>query len=141
MVYGGHGGGTIASLFAAARRSGRLPYPRDAADNRWSLIHLDDLAGLYARLVATQASGVFDAVDGQPLSVRRTLECAAAACGTSASMEDEAMVASIHEQHTLDVMKRDVALSSMRAREVDWSPRYRTFEEGAAPAYAEWCAQ
>jgi nucleoside-diphosphate-sugar epimerase len=141
MVYGGHGGGTIASLFATARHSGFLPCLREAANNRWSLIHVDDLAALYARLVETTACGMFQAVDGQPLSVRRVLECAAAACGVPASMEGESTVAGVHERHTVDVMKRDVALGCERARELDWSPRYRSFAEGAAPAYAEWCRQ
>jgi nucleoside-diphosphate-sugar epimerase len=141
MVYGGYGGGTIASLFATARRSGHLPYLRDAANNRWSLIHLDDLARLYARLLETNATGVFNGVDGQPLSVRRTLERAAAVCGVSASMKDEAFVTSVHEQHTVDVMKRDVAADSSEAHALDWSPYYRSFEEGAAAAHAEWCAQ
>ena len=140
MVYGGRGGGTIASLFAAARRSGHLPCLREAAENRWSLIHLDDLAALYARLVETHASGVFQAVDGQPLSVRHTLECVAAVCGVSASMESEEAVASVHDPHTIEVMKRDVALDSTRARELGWTPRLRNFEEGAVTAYAEWCA-
>ncbi|HEY7638260.1 MAG TPA: NAD-dependent epimerase/dehydratase family protein [Steroidobacteraceae bacterium] len=140
MVYGGQGGGTIASLFAAARRSARLPYLRAAAENRWSLIHRDDLAALYVSLVETPVSGMFDAVDGQPLSVRRTVECAASVSGVSASATDDATVASVHAQHTLDVMNRDVALDSTRANELDWSPRYRSFDEGAATAYAEWCA-
>lgn len=141
MVYGGFGGGTISSLFDAARRSQQLPYPRAAADNRWSLIHLDDLAELYARLVETTASGVFDAVDGCPLTVRRTLEEVGVVCGVAASMQNEALVASVHEQHTVEVMKRDVALGCTRARETGWSPRYRSFEEGATPAYAEWCTR
>jgi nucleoside-diphosphate-sugar epimerase len=141
MVYGGHGGGTIASLFAAAQRSRRLPYARRCANNRWSLIHLDDLAALYARLVETPASGVFQAVDGRPLSVRRTLEHAATVSGVPASMEEEPIVANSHDPHTVDVMTRDIALDCDRARELDWSPRYRSFEEGAAPAYAEWCAR
>ena len=46
MVYGGRGGGTIASLFDSARRSGQLPYLQQLAGNRWSLIHLADLAEL-----------------------------------------------------------------------------------------------
>lgn len=141
MVYGGHGGGTIASLFAAARRSGQLPYPRAAPDNRWSLIHLEDLAELYARLVETPACGVFHAVDGHPLTVRRTLECAGRICGVDVSMQSEDAVASVHDAHTVDVMKLNVALGSARAHELGWSPRYRNFEDGAAPAYAEWCAQ
>lgn len=141
MVYGGCGGGTIASLFAAARRSGHLPYLLDAANNRWSLIYLDDLAALYTRLVETKAAGVFNGVDGQPLSVRSTLEHTAAVSGVSASAADDALVTSVHDQHTVDVMERDVALDGNDARELDWSPRYRSFEEGAATAYAEWCAQ
>jgi nucleoside-diphosphate-sugar epimerase len=141
MVYGGHGGGTITSLFAAARRSGRLPYPHAAAEHRWSLIHLDDLAGLYARLVEAETSGMFNAVDGRPLSVRHTLEHAAAVCGVTASVEDEAVVARVHEPHTIEVMKRDVALDAAHASEIDWSARYRSFEEGAAAAYAEWSPQ
>jgi Nucleoside-diphosphate-sugar epimerases len=141
MVYGGCGGGTIASLFAAAQSSGHLPYPRDAADNCWSLIYLDDLAALYARLVETKTGGVVNGVDGQPLSVRRTLERAAAVSGVSALAADDALVTSVHEQHTVDVMKRNVAVACNDARELDWSPRYPSFEEGAATAYAEWCAQ
>ncbi|HKU16750.1 MAG TPA: NAD-dependent epimerase/dehydratase family protein [Steroidobacteraceae bacterium] len=141
MVYGGHAGGTVSTLFAAARQRGRLPYLAACADNRWSLIHLRDLASLYARLVETPARGVFDAVDNHPLSVRRTLERMASVCGASASAESESAVADMHDPHTIEVMKRDVALDPTRARELDWSPRYSSFDDGAAPAYAEWCAQ
>jgi nucleoside-diphosphate-sugar epimerase len=141
MVYGGSGGGTISSLFVVAQRSRQLPYPRVAADNRWSLIQLDDLAQLYARLVETTASGMFNAVDGHPLTVRRTLERVGAVCGVGTSMQDEAVVTTVHESHTIDVMNRDVALDCTRAQETGWSPRYRTFDEGAASAYAQWCAQ
>ena len=34
MVYGGHGGGTIAALFACARGGGRLTCPADVVSNR-----------------------------------------------------------------------------------------------------------
>lgn len=141
MVYGGCGGGTIASLFAAAQYNAHLPYLRDAANNRWSLIYLDDLAALYVRLVETKAVGVFHGVDGEPLSVRRTLERAAAVTGAPALPADEALVTGVHEQHTVEVMQRDVALDRNDPRALDWSPRFRSFEEGAATAYAEWCTQ
>lgn len=141
MVYGGGGGGTIASLFASARRSGQLPYLRRAAENRWSLIHLDDLAELYARIVDSAASGLFDAVDGQPLTVRHTFEYAGAICGVPVSMQSDTVVSSVLDPHTIQVMNLDVALPSARAQEMGWSPRYRSFDEGAAPAYAQWCAQ
>lgn len=127
MVYGGDGGGTITSLFATAQRHRQLAYPPDVADNRWSLIHLDDLAALYAILAETAACGVFHAVDGRPLSVRRTLECIGKACGVPASMQSEAVAANLLDQHTFDVMKRDVALDAPRARALGWSPRYPGF--------------
>lgn len=141
MVYGGFGGGTISSLFGAAQRSRQLPYPRAALDNRWSLIHLDDLAELYARLVETTAAGMFNAVDGHPLTVQRTLEGVGTVCGVPASMQDEAAVTSVHERHTVEVMNCDVALDCTHARQAGWSPRYRNFDEGATSAYAEWCAR
>ena len=56
-------------------------------------------------------------------------------------MQDEAVVTSVHEPHTVEVMNRDVALDCTRAQEPGWSPRYRSFVEGAASAYAEWCAR
>ena len=141
IVYGGRGGGTITSLFDSARRSGQLPYLQQLAGNRWSLIHLDDLAELYARIVDSAAAGLFDAVDGQPLTVRHTFERAGAICGVPVSMQSETVVSNILDPHTVEVMNLDVALLSSRAREIGWSPRYRSFDEGAAPAYAQWCAQ
>jgi nucleoside-diphosphate-sugar epimerase len=141
MVYGGSGGGTVSSLFGAAHRNRQLPYPRAAADNRWSLIHLDDLAELYARLVETTASGVFNAVDGHPLTVQHTLERVGAVCGVAASMQDDAEVSRLHDPHTVEVMNRDIALDCTRAQETGWAPRYRSFVEGAAAAYAEWCTR
>ena len=141
MVYGGVGGGTIASLFASAHRHGRLPYLQDTAANRWSLIHLDDLAELYARVVATPASGLFDAVDGNPLTVRHMFERAGVVCGVPASMQSETVVNGSLESHTIDVMRLDIALHSTRAQAIGWSPRYPSFDQGAASAYAQWSAQ
>jgi hypothetical protein len=56
-------------------------------------------------------------------------------------MQSETVVNSILEPHTVQVMNLDVALHSTRAQEIGWSPRYRSFDEGAAPAYAQWCAR
>ena len=127
MVYGGHGGGTITSLFATAQRHRQLPCPPGVAENRWSLIHLDDLAALYVTLAETSVAGVFHAVDGRPLSVLRTLECIGNVSGVPVSMQSEAVAAGMLEQHTSDVMKRDVALDAPRSRALGWSPRYPEF--------------
>jgi len=141
MVYGRTGGGTIASLFGSAQRSRQLPYLRDAAENRWSLIHVEDLAELYALIVASPSNGLFDAVDGHPLTVRHTFERVGAACGVPASAQSEAVVRRVLDPHAVDVMNLDIALHSTLAQEMGWSPRYPTFDEGAGSAYAQWCAQ
>lgn len=138
MVYGGHGGGTICSLFAAARRSGRLPYPAEVRGNRWSLIELQDLATLYATVVETSARGVFHAVDGRPQTVERVLECVGQACSVPISQQNETAVRDTLDAHAVDVMKRDVALDSPRARALGWSPRYPDFAAGVADAYGQW---
>lgn len=127
MVYGGNGGGTITSLFGTAERNRQLPYPPGVADNRWSLIHLDDLAALYVMLAETSAAGVFHAVDGRPLTVRQTLERIGQACSVPVSMQSEAVAGAMLERHTFDVMKRDVVLDPQRARALGWSPRYPEF--------------
>jgi nucleoside-diphosphate-sugar epimerase len=127
MVYGGDGGGTITSLFATAQRHRQLPCSSDVAENRWSLIHLDDLAALYAVIAETAASGVFHAVDGQPLSVRSTLARVGKVRGVPVSIRSEAEVASMLEDHTFDVMRRDVALDAPRSRALGWSPSYAEF--------------
>jgi nucleoside-diphosphate-sugar epimerase len=127
MVYGGNGGGTITSLFGTAERHRQLPYPPGVADNRWSLIHLDDLAALYVLLAETSAPGVFAAVDGRPITVRETLERIGRVCSVPVSMQSEAVAGDMLERHTLDVMKRDVVLDSQRTRALSWSPRYPEF--------------
>lgn len=141
MVYGGHGGGTIATLFKAARYNGQLPYLQSAADNHWSLIYLHDLAALYATLAETNSCGVFHAVDSQPMSLKRVFDCVSSITGVPASTRGEAVVRAMLEPHTVDIMSTNVALSAPRARQLGWTPRYRNFEEGASHAYSEWREQ
>lgn len=141
MVYGGHGGGTICALFAAARRSGRLACPAAVVGNRWSLVHLDDMALLYATVVEAPASGVFHAVDGRPLTVGRVLECVGEACRVPLALQDEAITREQLESHCVDVMKLDIALDSPCGRALGWSPRYRDFAAGVADAHRDWSAR
>jgi len=55
IVYG-HGGGLPAMLVDAARRQGVIRMPGDGR-NRWSVVHLDDLADLYVRAVERAPTG------------------------------------------------------------------------------------
>jgi hypothetical protein len=139
MVYGGlRRRNDREPVRGGAADNAHLPYLRDAAHNRWSLIYLDDLAALYAAVVETEAAGVFNGVDGQPLSVLRTRSSAPRPLSElSHCQQMTPSSTSVHEQHTVDVMKRTVALDCKDARELDWSPRYRSFEDRRATAYAE----
>jgi len=143
MVYGG-AGGTVADLFsaadAAAGRSDGLPYLAECADNRWSLIALEDAAALYATVVERGACGVFHAVDDRPRTVREVFAAVAAACGTTATEAPEHVVRAALSAHAADIMRRDVALRAPRALSLGWSPRHPDIAAGVRAAHAQWRA-
>lgn len=68
IVYG-DGGGPVRRLSEQARRDGIARYV-DAGDNRWSVVHVRDLAQAYALLVESPHSGVFHVAEAEPLPMR-----------------------------------------------------------------------
>jgi len=136
MVHGGQGGGTIADLFDTARRCRVLPYIAERATNRWSLIHLDDIAALYAAILARDASGIFHAVDERAPSVESVAGAIASACGAKAVAMSSSEAARHLSAHTLEIMRRDVALVAPRSRALDWHPRAADFVAGQSAACA-----
>jgi nucleoside-diphosphate-sugar epimerase len=57
-VYGrGHGQMLFWALRAAAQRLGAVPYAVGTEDNRWSFVHVDDLADLFVLAVDKAAAG------------------------------------------------------------------------------------
>lgn len=138
LVYGGRGGGSITSLFEAASRTNVLPYLASARRNRWSLIHLDDLASLYGVILEKGAQGVFHAVDDHPITVESAFEAVAACCGVAAMQDSESQVRAVLDPHTVDIMQRDVALHASASIGSGWSPRFGHLTAGLASAYADW---
>jgi nucleoside-diphosphate-sugar epimerase len=136
MIHGGQGGGTIVDLFDTARRCRMLPYIAEHATNRWSLIHLDDIAALYAAILARDASGIFHAVDEHALSVESVARAIASTCGATAVAMSSSETARHLSAHTLEVMRRDVALVAPRSRALDWHPRAAAFVAAASAACA-----
>ena len=51
LIYGRAGSGLLEGMFASARQTGVTAYVEDGA-NEWSSVHVDDLAALYAAVVA-----------------------------------------------------------------------------------------
>ncbi|WP_336761274.1 NAD-dependent epimerase/dehydratase family protein [Asaia sp. VD9] len=79
-VYG-CGGGTAMMLLAEARNEGAARVI-GTGDNRWSCVHTEDLARLYARaLTHAPAGSVYNGVNGAPVSLMEIAQAASRAGG------------------------------------------------------------
>ena len=86
MVFG-RGGGFVGSMFRQARTEGKVTIPGDG-ENHWSSIHVDDVADLYARIVADPAAGeLFAACGGAPQPLRKIALAVTKACGVEGKVE------------------------------------------------------
>lgn len=136
MVYGG-AGGLVSSLFSSAAKEGAARYVGDGR-NRWSLVHRDDLAVLYRRIVEERAGGIFHGVDGEPtevLEVARAASEAAGAGGETRSVTVEEARGSLGP--VADALVLDQALVTRRAEEIGWRPRHPSFVQSAGAAWRE----
>jgi nucleoside-diphosphate-sugar epimerase len=126
MVYG-RGGGPL-NQFAAMAEDGVPRYVGDG-ENHWSLVHVDDLAELYALALERAPAGTLvNGVLGPPLRVRDLAEAAAAGAGLPAPrpwpLADAALVL---DPHDADGVTRDHRISGDRARTLlGWEPPARS---------------
>jgi nucleoside-diphosphate-sugar epimerase len=134
LAYGGRGG-TMPLLFGGAAAEDGVAYPGDGR-NRWALVYLRDLAALYLAIAERGATGIFHGVDGAPLRVREVAEVASRAAGTGG--RTRAVPYDDEDEHTTRALARDVAVVSRRSRELGWTPRFASFQDGAEQAFAEW---
>lgn len=137
VVYGGNRG-LVTPMFASAAEEGATRHIGDGA-NRWSLVHLVDLAVLYRLIVDARAAGIFHGVDGHPMrviEVARAASEAAGAGGQTRSVPLEEARESFGP--AADAMVLDQALVSARGTEIGWRPAHRSFVEGAGAAWREY---
>ena len=81
LVYGGAKGGLPAMFFGTALKHGAAQTIGDGS-NHWPLVHVDDLAELYVRLVERAPAGsVFNASDASRFTQREVAEAASRAAG------------------------------------------------------------
>ncbi|MDR3717903.1 MAG: NAD-dependent epimerase/dehydratase family protein [Bryobacteraceae bacterium] len=86
MVFG-RGGGFVGMMFRQARSEGKVQVAGDG-ENHWSSVHVDDLADLYARIVAEPAAGeLFVACGGVAQPVRKIALAVTKACGILGKVE------------------------------------------------------
>lgn len=130
----GHVGRAVAEEFIQAGH-GAAEYHGDGR-NRWTLVYLRDLAGLYRKIAECQAAGLFHGVDGAPLTVQEVAQAASFAAGAGGRTRSIPRLE--HDEHAERALDRDVAVVSRRSRELGWAPRFVSFAEGAEQAFAEW---
>jgi nucleoside-diphosphate-sugar epimerase len=140
-VYGGRGGLT-GMWFESARRGNAAQMIGDGA-NRWAMIHIEDLADLYARAVEQRLSGeLFNATDRSRFTVRDMAEAASRAAGaggrvTSLDPEEAARTYGLLAQGLLLDQHVD---SSKAVHLLGWMPRFGGFSENAARYFQAWRA-
>ncbi len=137
LVYGGRAG-LLAPLFASAEQEGASVYI-GAGDNRWSLVHRDDLGALYRLIAESRARGIFHGVDGASLPVVEVARAASRAAGRGGKTRSQPVGEARRGLGPVaDALLLDQVVAAPRSRALGWAPRYVSFEEGAPAAYREW---
>ena len=121
LVYG-HGAGLIEQFFTAPARSrGTVRYIGDGT-NHWALVHVDDIADLYARALAAPAGAVYAGVSEPALAVTEVAGAVSQAAGCPGRTESMTLAEARREMGPIaDAFALDQQLSSARARaELGW---------------------
>jgi nucleoside-diphosphate-sugar epimerase len=126
VVYG-HGGGLIGRFLGAPARAGAAHYI-GAGDNRWALVHVEDIAELYVAALGAPAGGVYAGVDdSQSPTMRQIAEAVSIAAGHPGTASSITMAQARHEFGPLaDAFALDQRVSAAHARrDLRWAPAAR----------------
>ena len=127
MVYG-RGGGPL-NQFAAMADAGVPRYVGDG-ENHWTLVHVDDLAGLYALAIERAPAGtLLNGVIGPPLRVKDMADAATAGAGFEVPPAPWPVAEAAAElgPEDADGVTRDHRISGERARTLlGWEPPPRS---------------
>jgi nucleoside-diphosphate-sugar epimerase len=146
-VYGGAGGLT-APWFAAAMRSPSPLVERgsggEAGRNRWTMVHLDDLADAYVRAAESGLSGeIFNVTDRSRFTV---LELATAAARAAGYKGEIPLLPLAEARKTMGDFADALALnqhvdSGKAVRLLGWQPRHGGFLDEVEVLYRAWKAR
>lgn len=123
LLYGGDN--RLIDLFFVqpGKAGGAIPYIGDGG-NHWALIHLDDLARLYAAVLAAPGGSVYLGVCGTNPTAKAVAEACAHACG----LEGKTVSLTLEQARAqmgpiADAFALDQQLTSAKARrELGWTP-------------------
>lgn len=119
IVYG-DGGGPVAGLVQGARAAGVARYIDDG-ENRWSTVHVRDLAVAYAMLLESDARGVFHAAEASPEPMAALFAAIGDAAGVPVGSWSLAEALAAHGP-LAGFLAMDAALDATRLRGLGWSP-------------------
>ncbi len=139
MVFGGVGG-MVGELFRSARETGASEYVGDG-ENRWPLIHREDVGRLYRCVAESRGRGIFHAVDATALRVRDI----AAAASRAAGQSGETRSVPLSEARRMlggfaDALCLDQELTARRSHALGWTAEHPSFPDSAPAAFREWAA-
>jgi nucleoside-diphosphate-sugar epimerase len=135
IVYGGARGGIPAMFFGTALKHGAA-HTVGAGDNHWPLVHVDDLAELYVRLVERAPAGsVYYAADASRHTQKEIAEAASRAAGKDGKVQPQPPDGTPYQE----ALTLDQQVSSEKARnDLDWRPRHESFVAEAEPLFKLW---
>jgi len=136
IVYGGKGG-VSGMLFGSAVKGGAAQMVGDGA-NHWPMVHVDDLAELYVRLVERAPAGsIYNATDASQHTQKEIAEAASKAAGKEGKVQAQPPDGSPFQE----ALALDQRLSSEKARnDLDWRPRHESFTNEADALFKAWQA-
>lgn len=141
-VYGERGGMT-GSWFESAVSQGAARLVGDGS-NRWSMVHVADLADLYVRAVESGSGGeLFNATDRSRFNVldcARAASLAAGAGGRVFSVGAEEAAAAMGAPFVECLLLDQHVDSSKAVRRLGWQPRHGGFADGAGRYFEAWRA-
>lgn len=138
MVYG-RGGGAVGDFVRTARQTGAVRYVGDGS-NRWSFVHVDDLAELYFLALTQSPEGyVYLAAAGEAIPVKTLAEAASRAAGAEGRVQAVPLEQARETMGLFaDALVLDQQISGDRAKRLlGWKPRRPSvLEELAGGAWA-----
>lgn len=134
MVYG-RGGGSAGEMVESGRRKGVVRFV-GTGENRWSLIHVDDLADLYVKALEKAPAGTLLMVAaGESMRVREIAEAASRAAGLDGRVESWPIEQARERLGPYaDALVLDQQISAAKAMQLlDWKPKGPSLLEELKP--------
>lgn len=133
MVYG-RGGGSVGEMLQEGRQKGFVRFI-GTGENRWTLVHVDDLADLYVKALEIAPAGtMLLAAAGPSMRVREIAEAASRASGSEGRVESWPIEQARERLgRYADALVLDQQVTAAKAKQLlDWEPKAPSLLEDLA---------